>query len=163
MGLDMYLTASRYVSGYSFERSPEVKKAHSALVKAAGLKKGDVPEGHAEVSFTVAYWRKANQIHSWFVKRVQKGQDDCQKHSVSIETLEILRASCQGVLDSHKSEQARVAKSLLPTQGGFFFGSTNYDENYIEDLKETINQLDRNILKNPRMKNDWCFYYQSSW
>lgn len=156
MGLDSYLTAKKYVSGYSFQREPEEKKAYSALVKASGLKEGDTIDGHAEIGFTLAYWRKANQIHNWFVKNVQRGNDDCGEYSVSIEDLKNLRNTCQEVLDTGD-------KSLLPTQGGFFFGSTAYDEAYKEDLRETINQLDRNILKNPRLQNRWNFYYSSSW
>ena len=35
---------------------------------------------------------------------------------------------------------------MLPTIEGFFFGSTNYDQWYIEKLKETVEQVER-ILK----------------
>ena len=29
------------------------------------------------------YWRKANQIHKWFVDNVQGGIDDCRPYPVS--------------------------------------------------------------------------------
>ena len=38
-------------------------------------------------------------------------------------------------------ETPLLAAKLLPTQSGFFFGSTDYDEWYIQDLKDTIDQL----------------------
>ena len=153
MGLDMYLNAKKHVSNYSWTQ-PENKKAHAALIKAAGLKKGDLAEGSAEVSFSVGYWRKANQIHNWFVQNCQDGEDDCGEHSVSRESLSILRQLCTEALETGTT-------SLLPTQGGFFFGSTNYDEYYKNDLKSTIKQLD-NVLDNPKFE-DWGFYYRSSW
>lgn len=47
---------------------------------------------------------------------------------------------------------------LRPT-GGFFFGSTEKDEYYYEDLRETIRILD-DVLA---MSDDWEFEYCASW
>ena len=58
-------------------------------------------------------------------------------------------------------EDATVAERLLPTQGGFFFGSTDYDEYYIEDLKRTIEIID-NVLATTDFKKE-MIYYVSSW
>ena len=45
-------------------------------------------------------WRKANQIHNWFVENVQDGIDDCSYHNeVTKEILEELLDICQRVLD----------------------------------------------------------------
>ena len=35
------------------------------------------------------------------------------------------------------------AEELLPTCSGFFFGSTDYDEYYFEDLKDSIGQMEK--------------------
>ena len=51
--------------------------------------------------------------------------------------------------------------SLLMPQGGFFFGSTDIDEWYWNDLKSTISQLKR-IFALPEIDN-LSFYYNSSW
>ncbi len=42
----------------------------------------------AENFIEVGYWRKANQIHNWFVKNVQGGVDDCGYYGVTKEKLE---------------------------------------------------------------------------
>ena len=54
-----------------------------------------------------------------------------------------------------------VAKDNLPTKSGFFFGSTEYDEYYVHDLKETIKAFTR-ILKEFDFDHD-TLYYHSSW
>ena len=46
-----------------------------------------------------------------------------------------------------------VAEELLPTQSGFFFGGTAYDEWYVQDLELTIKQLDR-VLDATKPKAD---------
>ena len=50
---------------------------------------------------------------------------------------------------------------MLPTRSGFFFGSTEYDECYQEDLKNTISQLTDVLEYYP--ENEWTFYYEASW
>jgi hypothetical protein len=106
------------------------------------------------VDLSVAYWRKANQIHAWFVEHVQDGEDECREHSVSKEQLQTLCDLCQQVLDTKNA-------SLLPPRPGFFFGSTDIDDYYWQDLKYTIDQL-KPLLEDPRFQG-WDFTYQSSW
>jgi hypothetical protein len=40
-----------------------------------------------------------------------------------------------------EADQKRCAE-LLPTQSGFFFGSTDYDEWYFNDVKEVLSWVD---------------------
>jgi len=55
------------------------------------------------------------------------------------------------------------ADELLPPQSGFFFGSTDVDEWYLEQLKYTVERLDV-LLELPEVKNHKInFYYSSSW
>lgn len=208
MGLDMYLSAhkkvsekerslvagysakSAYVSGYSFQ--PEEQQAeYRRLVSAFGVDEvvaPDSPGAYAssrEVSFTVAYWRKANQVHTWFVENVQGGVDECQEAPVSREQLTKLKSICERVLESsplvagsvytgrsyddegvheHFQEgqviaEPALAQELLPAQAGFFFGSTDYDQWYLEQVKDTIEQIERAL----RLPEKWEFVYQSSW
>lgn len=157
MGLDMYLKARKYVSGYSFADEKE-QGTYSKLLEISGFAPGEIqkhtPSGYIEL--TVAYWRKANQIHTWFVKNAQNGTDDCGDYHVEEEQLVELRDLCQRIIDNPNK-----AEALLPTQSGFFFGDTQYGEYYFQDLKETVKQLN-SILNNPKFE-DWNFYYQSSW
>jgi hypothetical protein len=102
----------------------------------------------------VGQWRKSNQIHKYFVDNCQDGRDDCREYYADREKLAELLSLCKQVLaDKSKAEE------LLPTQEGFFFGDTEYDQWYYSDLTDTVEILE-NCLK---MSNDWEFYYQSSW
>jgi hypothetical protein len=49
----------------------------------------------------------------------------------------------------------------LPPQAGFFFGGTDIDEWYWNDLKNTITQLER-VFALPEV-DKLSFYYSSSW
>ena len=98
-----------------------------------------------------AYWRKANQIHNWFVENIQEGKDDCGTYQVSGRKLKELVNLCKEVLQNFKQ-----AEELLPTREGFFFGSTAYDEDYYEDLHNTIEQL-------KDIDDEDIYEYTSSW
>lgn len=143
---------------------------------------------HNMIFENIGYWRKANHIHNWFVEHVQNGIDDCEYHNeVTKEILEELLKTCQTVLDNSELingkiengariengkwvpimedgkyiKDSSVAEELLPTQSGFFFGSTDYDEWYLNDIKETIK-----ICKNALATTDFdkqAIYYCSSW
>lgn len=108
-----------------------------------------------QCSVKVGYWRKANAIHDWFVQNCQNGEDDCRESYVSIEQLEELRKICKMVLENHA-----LASEYLPTTSGFFFGSTDYDEWYFQDLQSTVEIIDNALSK---VSDDWTFSYQSSW
>ena len=155
MGLDMYLSAKKYHSDASW-RDAENKAEFSRLKQASGvgavIDKVELPHIYLEVS--VGYWRKQNAIHKWFVDNCQNGEDDCRTSYVGREQLEELKALCLKVLADHKQ-----ADDLLPSQGGFFFGGTEYDDWYFNGMKETVEVVD-NALSMP---DDWEFEYHSSW
>jgi len=155
MGLDMYLKASKYISGYSHSK-PEEKATLEGVIKAVGitpsLLSSDSPS--ATVCVNVMYWRKANAIHGWFVENCQDGNDNCQEAYVERSSLEELQKLCEEAVAQKNS------KALPPTQG-FFFGSSDADEYYWEDLKKTAEEL-KKILSDESLKG--CdFYYRSSW
>ena len=154
MGLDMYLTGKRYMSKYFDAADSEKIEKVNEIFGIQGIEDGDF--GAQEVTFRVAYWRKANAIHQWFVDNCQDGVDECQETWVGPDSLIKLREICKEVL-----AYPEKAEELLPTQDGFFFGGTDYDEWYKKDLEYTVERLDK-ILNDPALgKMD--FYYQSSW
>ena len=105
----------------------------------------------------VAYWRKANAIHKYFVDNVQDGIDDCRYHNeVTKEILEDLLERCGKALNNHD-----LAPELLPRCSGFFFGGTNYDEWYFRDIEETFNYI-THILKTTNFDIEMLCYC-SSW
>lgn len=112
--------------------------------------------GHNHIYESVGYWRKANAIHKWFVNNVQDGEDDCGYYEVTKEQLEELLGICNTIKSDPES-----ASSLLPTQCGFFFGSTDYDEWYMQDIESTIEIL-TSVLKETDFDKQ-MIAYSSSW
>jgi hypothetical protein len=181
MGLDMYLHKKTYVKNWE-HMSPE--ELHEITVKKNGQEVPNIKkERISSIEEIVAQWRKANHIHAWFVNNVQDGQDDCREYYVEREQLRELVDACKKVKESLVNspkktvqvesgwangqktyadvevfEDTSVAEELLPTQSGFFFGGTEYDQWYIQDLDNTVEMLE------PLLEEEGGdFYYQSSW
>lgn len=183
MGLDQYLKASLHTfKPFGKEKEhkirPILRKALPEIFSSGNF-------DSINVSFEAGYWRKANAIHKWFVDNVQDGKDDCKTYYVDREQLRELRELCKKVLqtailkkskihtattwkdgkETKEFEDGDVIKNaeeiaeILPASSGFFFGSTNYDEYYLEQIKKTIKIIDR-CLKLPE---EWDFDYHSSW
>ncbi len=152
MGLDMYLTKRTFVRRHYFQ-SPE--RQYQVTVTRGGAPTHIKPDRVRTVEEEVAYWRKANQIHRWFVEHVQGGDDDCRPYDVSRGQLQSLLDTVQAVL-----AKPETADQQLPTREGFFFGSTEYDGYYFDDLKGTERML-AEILNEP--EDDGWLVYQSSW
>lgn len=93
----------------------------------------------------VMYWCKANQIRKWFVDNLDDEVQNLRHIRVTKENLISLVEVCKKVL-----EQPDLAPSLLPTSSGFFFGSSEYDEWYFEDLKMTVEEIEKVISE-----TDW--------
>jgi hypothetical protein len=104
----------------------------------------------------VAYWRKANAIHNWFITN-HSDIDDCKPIELNKQDLYDLRELCIKVLDVHTTD---YAEEMLPPASGFFFGSTEIDEWYWQNIKETIDLLNKAI---DCSTDDAMFEYQASW
>jgi hypothetical protein len=158
MGLDMYLTVEESVSGYTYSADSKSPKFDDLSALSEFEPAEDSPM--LTITTTVAYWRKANAIHAWFVENVQKGVDECQRSYVSVEQLEQLLTDVRAVLESPSK-----AAETLPTQSGFFFGSTDYDEYYTQDLARTLRVLTPVVdrLKAAEHSYDFGIFYQASW
>lgn len=184
MGLDMYLKAEKYLSPrYGEEGDAEKHKTIRGLfpeIKDTGNLDS------IEVNFEVGYWRKANAIHKWFIDNCAEGTDDCKEVYVERSDLENLLALCQDVIAKVQVEDGKVhngttwskengkeeiyedgkvvvntevAKELLPTNDGFFFGGTDYDEYYMDDIKHTIEVLEYALS----LPTNYEFSYRASW
>jgi hypothetical protein len=102
----------------------------------------------------VAYWRKFNALHKWFVTHVQIGIDDCRPYEVTKDDLEDLLRTLDSVL---------IEKNYryLPPCAGFFFGPTEVDDWYfkcVEEARATIQEI--------LTDTDWekqMVIYQASW
>ena len=152
----MYLYRREYLSNYSWGSDNEKEKAaFQSIVEAIGIEPTD-QSPHIHVEVCVAYWRKANSVHKWFCD-LDGGRDECQNIYVTRENLVTLRDLCASVIS-----QPAMAADVLPTQPGFFFGSYDYDEWYMEDMKNTVSQLDKILESVP--EGGWTdFIYRASW
>ena len=150
MGLDMYLDKRTYVKNWNFQ---EPEERHEVVVTKGGNSTNINPEKVKYIVEEAGYWRKANAIHRWFVENVQRGVDDCGNYYVEKSQLLELLDLCEKVRAYNS-----LADSLLPTASGFFFGGTDYDEWYFEDINNTIN-----IIKEAVEGGDADYYYSSSW
>lgn len=136
-----------------------------------------------EIVEDMGYWRKANAIHNWIIDNVADGVDDCKEVYFSEEDMKELLDICKKVLakskmkkgeiqvgtqykdgketpmmeDGEYVEDSSVAEELLPTASGFFFGGTEYDQYYIEDVKHTVEVLET------ALKESGDYYYSASW
>lgn len=156
MGLDMYLTGKRYMSKVFREDDEQKQIAIAELFPELSGKSGRWGDASPvkQVEIEAGYWRKANAIHDWFVKNVQGGEDKCRPHYVSREQLEELKKLCEKVLAFR-----HLAVECLPTASGFFFGGTDYDEWYFQDLENTVKIVDDCLA----LPGEWEFEYCSSW
>jgi hypothetical protein len=160
MGLDMYLYAEQYLRFRDWDEEGKENAKFDELVKLTGLEElVDKERGYisAYAKVQIAYWRKANAIHKYFVDKCADGKDDGQEVDVSRETLVALKDICGQLVQSKDVEQA---KKLLPPQSGFFFGGTEIDEWYFQDLEHTQKTLTKILEKAP----EGCdFIYRASW
>ena len=143
--------------------------------------------GHEDVFDGVAYWRKANAIHNWFVVNCADGVDDCKPIEITKEMLEDLLYAAKLVKDNSElidgtvnngfriengkeipiTEDGKVIKDpsvameVLPVKSGFFFGGTDYDQWYMEDIESTIEQITK-IFETTNFDKEYVIY-EASW
>ena len=97
------------------------------------------------------YFRKVNFVYRYFEPYLE---DECC--FVTKAQMEDLVERCNKVLADNS-----LAEELLPTQSGFFFGSTDYDEWYFDDVEDCKRQFSK-ILKRFNEDTD-IFYMVMSW
>lgn len=185
MGLDMYLYRSKKVKGLTAKdyskvdntisdvpneafksvresikgRSKEVYSQFDEVVKERG-----VYSTWLSIFEDIGYWRKANQIHTFFVEQCQGGIDECQLTKVSKAKLNKLMSLCKQALalkEVYLNDgivQGKPLEEILPTASGFFFGGTEYDEWYFDGIQNTIE-----ILEGVLPDTTADYYYSSSW
>ncbi len=182
----MYLTKKTYVKNWDYMKPEE---RHTVTVLQNDTPVGHIKaERIKEISEDIGYWCKANHIHKWFVANCQSGEDDCRDAYVSREQLQSLLDICKEIKEKttlidgpvstgytfdekgekvHHYEPGKIlsnpeiAAALLPTESGFFFGSTEYDEYYIQDIDDTIKILESALSEPDDSRVDYS--YHSSW
>lgn len=140
---------------YNLIKDIKLSGQQGHIKKIRLVTKNVIPEW--EIITESFYWRKENAIHKWFVDNIQDGVDDCGSYPVSYQQLQDFIAALDKVLENKGN-----AANIMPTQGGFFFGGTEYDEWYYDGLKRTRKAFNR-ILKSKSFFSNWESFYWSSW
>lgn len=171
MGLDMYFYKKTYVKNWDHNHGTK----NEVSVKLNGEPHPGVdPSKVSYIQEEVGYWRKANQIHQWFVDNCQDGVDECQESYVDLEKVKELLQICKEIRDNCPLVKGKVengysygengekisnmvdgevmtnpefAEDRLPTQSGFFFGGTGYGGWYMNDITNTIKILETELKK----------------
>lgn len=153
MGLDQWLVKKTYVK--KWDHIP-ADKQYEVVVTRGGQPYSNInPSKVSYVEEEVMYWRKANQIHGWFVKNIQNGEDNCREYHVTKEDLNALLEDCYAVHDDPID-----GPLILPVSIGCFYGSDEYDQYYFDQIKTTIKSIETIIEE---WDEEADYYYQSSW
>lgn len=153
MGLDMYLMRVKVKEEFQTLAEQKDWSAITEEVFKACNMQMEFEARYIPLPNTIT-WRKASGIHGWFVDNVQGGADDCEAYLVEESQLHELLAIVTKSLESKNPEQ-------LPTRRGFFFGRTDYDDWYWDNLERTNEELS-DMLKYP-LQEDEVYLYQASW
>jgi len=160
MGLDMYLKKNTYVKNW--DHNP--KEQHFEItVKQNGKDYSFIDKTKiTDIVEEVMYWRKFNALHRWIVNNCAGGTDECQPITVDKESFLTLYDTLKQInADNSKAEE------LLPTTSGFFFGSTECDEYYFDQVRDTLDALQPIVreVSNPEESQSYRvdFVYRASW
>ena len=91
----------------------------------------------------VAYFRKVNFLIPFFGY-----EENCSNIEIDKYQVEDLIEACKEVLANHDN-----ASFLLPTQAGLFFGSTDYDDLYFDDVQNVKEKFEE-VLADFNMDED---------
>ena len=118
MGLDCYLRRGKKIPKISWEEYKQIERKisnkeddYKALIKKYKEYVKECGTYHHWNSLLeeVGYWRKANQIHKFFVDNVQNGTDDCDMYLVNKEDLEELLDRVNKVLENSELVEGKVS------------------------------------------------------
>jgi hypothetical protein len=157
MGLDMYLYKKTYVQNWEHQ-TPEQR--HTISVKLGENAREDIkPHRIAYIVEQIGYWRKFYALDGWIIDNCGGGIDECQKIDISAHDLRVLLETLREVKRAIEDKDNKTISLLFPPTGGFFFGSTEVDEYYKEQIDQTIPIIEEAVNKEEGEE----FYYQSSW
>lgn len=97
----------------------------------------------------LAYFRKVNFLIPFFERFFNTEIENLEDLKITKESIKELKDRCEHILHDHT-----LAKDLLPTRGGFFFGSVSYDNNYYKDVETVLKTCDKLLLEFDNLKED---------
>ena len=89
------------------------------------------------------YFRKYNWLYGWVRRKLKLPElKNCEHYKLHRSMINDLIDDIKKVSSDHS-----LAEKLLPTEDGFFFGSTEYDDWYYKDLQDAKTQLSQLLAK----------------
>lgn len=180
MGLDQFFYAKRYSSKSRWDNNSN--RFFKEYPEELGEFYNYIMERNfasTEEQYQIGYFRKFNALHAFIVNNYASGVDECQLIYLGREQVKELLSKLRAVQEDHSK-----AQELLPTQDGFFFGDTHYNEWYYANVEQAIDMFERidNFLEahthqlinyegepvfnddgTPMIVCDWDIAYQASW
>lgn len=109
------------------------------------------------------YWRKYNHISAWLSEKVFNNPKDNIKKQIGVITkndLSELKDDCEKVIkhcitpDGQINLDEEYCKNIFPCIKGSFMGSASYDELFVKDIKNAMDDIDRLLSssKNPNVR-----------
>lgn len=108
----------------------------------------------------VLYWRKVNALHKFFCDRgtlEAGGKENVGRYIILRSDLIDLVYIMKRIL---VDKSVKLAEATLPTQSGFFFGSTDYDDYYFMDLIDAVTLVSAELDAVPDQQ---VWFYEASW
>lgn len=106
-------------------------------------------------STQIGYFRKVNFLVKYFE---DKGMDVENQRPLEIfkEDVEELAENCRKVLENHN-----LAEELLPTCEGFFFGPTEYNNDYFECVQRVLDFVEGELIPEfEELSNSESIYFE---
>ena len=154
MGLDMYFEgtfSTRAFTERSFDKTKvALDPSFESLLESIGFE--DAPKeftnwNYYSVNIPIAYWRKVNCIHNWFVENVQGGNDNCDRHYVSDEQIKELVEEIDNIL-SESDPKTKLAKAEANVNYATSQQALNKEQSALnKDLGEGIKMLGDNLAE----------------
>ena len=152
MGLDMYLSAKKYLWSLNDE-DKHLQEAINELIDLEPTMRSRfrgcslLVKG---IEIEAMYWRKAYEIHNWFIKEIQNGVDDCGEYFVPHYRIQDLISLCRKAID--EKDSTLLGKDVTHDEG---------DQWFWDNLKHTVEELTIALYALP--ESHYSLYYQSSW
>lgn len=159
----------------------------SDTLDAVNLTPLQVPEYPLVVEVSVAYWRKANHIHGWWMRESGIPEEaweifnrlpvpvkrEQMAHFVEV-CKTVLNTVVRGPITAKQdsltgpylsfeiiSIDKAVARMVFPPVTGFFFGDDEIDWTWVEALDDAVSEISA-VLDDPSFLAD-RFYYYGDW
>lgn len=173
MGLDMSIKARKTITKRTIT-DKELKEANNGVLPSfyGKLDFEQIPEElqdfkgftdshlvNVKIDFPIAYFRKFNALHNYFVENCDHpdGEDNCVDMLITPEIIDDLILRLTKIIVSDGNE--KVAERELPTADGFFWGDTSYDECYLKDCRKALDLMLKMKTLAEENEEEYEFYY----